>query len=251
MKDLSPEARRLLELARPPEDPDVAVQSRVARALAAKIASSGAAGGQGTAPMKSVGGSGVGLSAIKMVMVAGLFGAAVVAGWVAVRPSGFGAPKGPLDVVGARSGRGRQEAPSTASMSAAVDTGSAVHEPVSPIRKKTGQVVRRARGSEGVSPAAPPPASDPLAAETAALLSTQRALRQGDARLALALLDDQDATYSAGALQEERGAARVLALCQSHRATEARAEAARFERRWPHSVLLGRVRSACRAPAEP
>ncbi len=250
MKDLTPEARRLLELARHPDDPDVAVQSRVVRALAARIAS-GAADGQGAPPMKSGGGSGVGLSATKMVMVASVFGAAMVAGWVAVRPSRCGPPRDPLDAVWARSGRGGQEPPSTPSISAGVDTGSEVHEPVSPTRKKTMQAVRRARGTEGVSPAASPPASDPLAAETAALLSAQRALRQGDARLALALLDEQDATYSAGALQQERGAARVLALCQSHLVTEARAQAARFEQRWPRSVLLGRVRSACRAPAEP
>jgi hypothetical protein len=96
--------------------------------------------------------------------------------------------------------------------------------------------------------AAPRTAKDPLVAETEALRAAQRALRSGDAESTLELLDAQDRTYRAGALHEERAAARVLALCQRGDLGGARAAAERFVQRWPRSALRGRVISACRGP---
>lgn len=92
------------------------------------------------------------------------------------------------------------------------------------------------------------PAPDPLLAETEALRQAQRALRSGDAARALELLSSQDRTFATGSLQQERAAARVLALCQSGRPEQARALAARFIERWPRSALRARVTAACRAP---
>jgi hypothetical protein len=109
------------------------------------------------------------------------------------------------------------------------------------------------RGAEAdrapVAPVAAPAATaDSLAAEARALEDVQQALRNGDVERALALLDEQDARYRTGTLEEERAAARVLALCQGGLSGRARDAAARFERRWPRSTLMARVRSACRAP---
>jgi hypothetical protein len=89
---------------------------------------------------------------------------------------------------------------------------------------------------------------DPLLAETEALRAAQRALRSGDATRALELLHEQERTYAAGSLHEERAAARILALCQAGLADAARASTERFVRRWPRSALRARVISACRAP---
>ncbi len=92
------------------------------------------------------------------------------------------------------------------------------------------------------------PARDPLLAETDALKEAQRALRSGDTQRALELLSSQDRTFATGSLQQERAAARILALCQAGRGEQARALAARFIERWPRSALRARVTAACRAP---
>jgi hypothetical protein len=92
-------------------------------------------------------------------------------------------------------------------------------------------------------------AQDPLLAETEALRAAQRALRNGDATRALELLHEQERTYAAGSLHEERAAARILALCQAGLAEAARASTERFVQRWPRSALRARVISACRAPS--
>jgi hypothetical protein len=86
---------------------------------------------------------------------------------------------------------------------------------------------------------------DPLAAEAAALREAQRALRDGRASHAIELLAAQDARFARGSLQQERAAARVLALCQAGSRDRARAEAAQFASRWPRSALLSRVQAAC------
>ena len=90
-------------------------------------------------------------------------------------------------------------------------------------------------------------AKDPLLAETEALRAAQRALRNGDASRALELLHEQERTYAAGSLHEERAAARILALCQAGLGDAARASTERFVQRWPRSALRARVISACRA----
>jgi outer membrane protein assembly factor BamD (BamD/ComL family) len=88
-------------------------------------------------------------------------------------------------------------------------------------------------------------APDLLREETRELRSAQQALRTGNAGLALKLLAEQDRTFNNGLLQEERAAARVLALCQTGQTDIAKVEAARFEKRWPKSALVARVRSSC------
>jgi hypothetical protein len=89
---------------------------------------------------------------------------------------------------------------------------------------------------------------DQLRDETEALRSAQQALRDGHAQQALALLELQDARFAEGVLQQERAAARVLALCQAGSVAQARAQAESFERRWPRSPLFARVRFACWNP---
>jgi len=86
---------------------------------------------------------------------------------------------------------------------------------------------------------------DLLREETRELRTAQQALRAGDAERALSLLNEQDRTFQPGQLQEERSAARVLALCQSGQVDRARSEAVRFEQRWPKSALVARIRSSC------
>jgi hypothetical protein len=73
----------------------------------------------------------------------------------------------------------------------------------------------------------------------------QVALRDGRPARALALLDEQDRAFAAGALVEERAAARVFALCASGLVAAARSGAIAFVARYPRSVFRARVQSSC------
>jgi len=95
------------------------------------------------------------------------------------------------------------------------------------------------------SPATPAVAAAPLAEETRVLESAQRALASGHAAEALALLDEHGARFPSGALSEERGAARILALCALGRADEARRSATAFVATSPKSPLVPRLRGSC------
>ncbi|HVZ74992.1 MAG TPA: hypothetical protein VHJ20_21570 [Polyangia bacterium] len=90
-----------------------------------------------------------------------------------------------------------------------------------------------------------------LAEETALLATANAELRGGDARHALALLDDYERRYPSGVLREEVLATRVIARCQvsvgagpAPDATARRAAAA-FLARHAASPLAPRVRSSC------
>jgi hypothetical protein len=115
------------------------------------------------------------------------------------------------------------------------------------LHRKPGRPTSRMESSASF-PMTAPVAPDVLRAETEALRSAQQALRDGAPERALRLLDEQDRRFRDGLLQQERAAARVLALCQAGMVREARAHAIRFERLWPKSALLGRIRAACVPP---
>jgi hypothetical protein len=80
------------------------------------------------------------------------------------------------------------------------------------------------------------------------LARTERAIRSGEAPLALALLGELDQKFPVPALREEREAARVLAGCVLPGAVaddRARAPAERFIGAHPASVYADRVRESC------
>jgi len=91
-------------------------------------------------------------------------------------------------------------------------------------------------------------ADDRLAAELALLARTERAIRSGEAPLALALLGELDQRFPVPALREEREAARVLAGCVSSggvAGAESSAPAERFIGAHPASVYADRIRESC------
>ncbi len=88
-------------------------------------------------------------------------------------------------------------------------------------------------------------ADDDLAGELVLIQQAQRALARGDGDAALAALDAHARAHPHGRLAEERQAARVLALCATGRADEARAAATRFLIRYPTSAQAARVGGAC------
>jgi len=98
------------------------------------------------------------------------------------------------------------------------------------------------------APAAEAPSLEPpatLEAEAQLIQAATRALRAGDARAALAALDDHARAFPRGVLAEERAAQRVPALCALGDTRRANDEAAAFVHAYPHSPLAPRMRAAC------
>jgi hypothetical protein len=81
--------------------------------------------------------------------------------------------------------------------------------------------------------------------EASGLAAVQRALRDGHPEQALRLVEAQQRSFKGGALDEERAAARVLALCDAGRRAEARQAAARFLTTHPSSPIAARVSARC------
>lgn len=84
-----------------------------------------------------------------------------------------------------------------------------------------------------------------LHAEMALLRPALQALRAGDHARALRLLDGHAKSFPRSALAEERTMARITALCELGRGTEARSESKRFARDYAGSPLQGRAAKAC------
>jgi hypothetical protein len=91
----------------------------------------------------------------------------------------------------------------------------------------------------------PPPSPSSLAVEMRLIETARAALSGGDARRALALLEEHEREYPAGALVEERRASKVFALCELGRRAEATRAAAEFLKTSPSSPLRGRVLDSC------
>jgi len=90
-----------------------------------------------------------------------------------------------------------------------------------------------------------PPNSPSIVDEARGLAEVQRALRDGHADRALALLAQMDTQFGAGALGAERLAAQVLALCAAGSLEQGRALSDRFSALYPASPLMQRIRAAC------
>jgi hypothetical protein len=261
MTQLSREAQRLFVFARDQDRPDAAAQARIERALARRIALGVATGGLSAALTAAP------AAAATSGAVASILGVAAKAALVGLATGGA--------VVGLTT-LGLESVPERRSEASAPGVAAPAHErprtvvlPQSdgieaPERTAPSAAPRVAppnagRSTRDAAPVAPPAGASvelaasaapgaELDAETQGLRAAQRALRNGDSAQALALLADQDTRYARGSLHQERAAARVLALCQSGRANEARVEARHFEARWPRSPLLAKIKRSCAAP---
>jgi hypothetical protein len=108
----------------------------------------------------------------------------------------------------------------------------------------------RATTKAGTVSAAP---SDRFARELALLQRAERAIRAGEAKLALSFVDELDRHYPTSSLSEERGAARLMAECLDSK-PGAKARAAHFLSVRATSVYSDRLRRSCElgdAPSAP
>ena len=88
-------------------------------------------------------------------------------------------------------------------------------------------------------------AADDLAQEVAILSQASSELHAGRPGDALKALEEHQRLYPAGALAEERTAARIRALCALGRVDEARSDLTRLSQSTPDSPHLARARKAC------
>jgi len=126
------------------------------------------------------------------------------------------------------------------------------HEPAEPALGPRPARSSRVAPAENARATELSPAAQSLEAETRALRRVERALRDGDPRLALELLGELDRTVPEGKLQEERLAAFSMARCALG-AGSAATIVREFSQRHPQSVYFARVAQACRSalPAPP
>lgn len=225
MEKLSPEARRVLARGRS-DAPTSADRERVRKKLAGSLAAGAAlAAGWVTKAIAAV---------------------VVLAGGVALlgalpRPAPTPAPAAPAAAAALPPTLPREPAPPDA-----LPEPAPLHRgaPVAPAR------VPHQEPKPAPAPVAPaPPPEDALVAETNALREAHAELQAGHAAQALQLLDEQLLRFRGGALEQERLAARILALCQLQQREAALEATATLERAYPGSPLLSHLRSACAAPA--
>jgi hypothetical protein len=92
---------------------------------------------------------------------------------------------------------------------------------------------------------APQPGADRLSHQVAAIRAARIAIRNGDARGALAALERDLPEGQAGALAPEADLARVAAYCHLGDVVSARRIASRFVAQYPRSPLVVRMRESC------
>jgi hypothetical protein len=302
MKELGPNARTLIDLARGEDDPDDATRERVHEAFWTRVNSGNAIGGGHGTP------SAVPRAlALKPGTLLAVLAAAVGGSW-AVYSQDETAPSAPAPLVALASPPSssvrvepvqpsvREGQNAAASNLSAVSSDSSLG--TTPARGAAGTSSERTAttlGSESPSSSearkrnADKPgldrapavegspggkasseversASDPgaasrpqraalvneaLLAEAQALREVQKLLRAGNSARALTRLAEQDREFADGQLSEARAAARAMGVCASQSPELRQSTASAFAARWPRSILLSSVRSACQSRPSP
>lgn len=259
MKQLSNEARALVELARVSDGPGDRDRQLVRAALAASgaalalSATAQAAAHAGVTSLGSGAATALGSAAATHTALAATPAVATGLGALTahvIAPALVGmalgtAVAGPVLL--------RDRSPERPSASARVVTSASVSPPVPrsvpepPVPAPTSS---SADPLPSVLPSPDPP--DNLQSETDLLVRAQRELSSGRADSALELLDEHERRFPRGSLAQERAAARVFSLCRAGRPLEARAHAERFLRTAPASPVAPRIRRSCAfaAPAK-
>jgi hypothetical protein len=262
---LSARSQRFLDGVRDLDSPSEGDRARVRRQLAFKIAA-GAVVGVGVGKAANAGGLWAALSSTtgKVVAVAAITatGGALTASYVVKERAAERAAQSVLaePVVPAvqQVPTTIETAPSIAAPDLADGDNSAKPEPdrspagagkVRALRANRPAVARVVKPSadEEAEPVAEVPSDSArvLAEETVALSQARHALQSGKADVALAKLDEYARRFPSAMLAEEAAATRVLSLARLDRKDDACKEAREFQRRWPRSPQIGRIRAVC------
>lgn len=277
MKQLSHESRALLAEVRRSEHLSQADKARIRSKLAQRIGAGLAVGTALTATAAAAeaahGGALAGALAwlpavskvVGVIVITGAVGAGVAK---VTRPDARTAPV-PAEVVPRVNGSHRAQpaiAASVVTRAAAVavtETGVGNVEPeasVPPLQRskplipspsKPVQREAAARTSGEVSARLDDTATDRLTDQVAAIRTARAAIREGDPRAALAILDREMPAGRATALAPEAALARVAAYCRLGQTEAARHAAEQFQRDYPQSPLTARLREPCAGASSP
>ncbi len=237
MNDLTDQARAILDAGRHLDNPSGVARERARKAVLARIATAGAVVAAASLPS---GAAAVTLPLVKILLPTVLVVAASGVGgglwWRAAhRPEAAPPAVTATRVVPAA----RVVAPPPP---VAIPEPQPVAEPPPAHAQRSKSGKAKPAAARRLAAAAPP--GDSLQDETALLARVNAALRGGDARQGLALLDEYDQQFPRGILHEETTATRIIARCQAAEAA-APAAARQFIQAHPRSPLSSRVRSSC------
>jgi hypothetical protein len=260
MTKLTPSARAFLDEAKGGDEPTSAARARVRAKLLARIgagAATGAAAGSATAAgaaTKATLSTGLLLKVLGVLAVTGAIAAGTQVmrrGSEPAKPAASALATTAPSLEADRSSPAR-EAPAATDKPAearaselASPTPAAPRPPAMRAPSPASPALLGPRQATSAASAPTPAAGGSLEAETELLRTAQAELRQGRPGSALAALDAHGAKFKDGLLREERLAARILALCDLGRTSEARAEAQRFLAASPRSPMAERIRNAC------
>jgi hypothetical protein len=262
MSELGPQAKALLDAALDGDEPTPEERARVRTAIAANLAVGAAAVGQSAAAAKTAaaGAVGAGSAAAGTGTAVGIAAKAVLS-LTLVSAVGAGT------TLYVRSSSSHREArpPTVPSFVQTASPGGRslppeVAAPVAAPAMATTSLESSKPSAKPLASAAAPPSvvhahtrstSSDVEAEVLLIGEAHRALQSGNASGALVMLDEHARRYPAGALGEERDAARIAALCALGRVAEGRDAADRFLREFPSSPLAARVRTSCGAASAP
>jgi hypothetical protein len=246
MHELSNEARAILDLARDAHDPTDRDRRRLTGAMALQLgaavvmsssATTAAASG-GVSSVAAATSAGLGTKVLVSIAVVGL-----VTGGVALQAANPAARRvhDPAPLL----------APAPREEAASVRARAASDDPIAP------PVIDAPPSAVESAPAHERPTrvraatEDTLAIEVGVLGSVRAALHAGEPARALSLLESHRATFARGMLREEFLAARVMALRDLGRRTEAAAALAQFVAEMPTSPLAAALASQADRASEP
>jgi hypothetical protein len=241
MSGLSPEARSIIEAAQGGDDPSPYDRKRVRSSLflrlgagAATVGAATSAGKAAAAGASHAAGTGLLVGLLpKGLAVLSAVAAIGIGAYVAHEPA---APS-PQVVV------------SVAAPVAPPPVASEVRVPIETVEPQPPTEIAPTVELPKHAPAtAKVPEGPSLASEVESLREAHTALREGKANEALDVLDRDAAPADSSALDQERAAVRIFALCRLGQTDEARQLAGEFLAKWPSSPHAPRVRTACPSP---
>jgi hypothetical protein len=236
MKDLHPDALRVLELANAERTPTDADKARIERKLALGVGAAALASAAAASSASSAAAQGglTGLAAkpaaaaLKLWLAGGAILAAVTASYVLTQPDELEVQR-----VAPRAERAPEPVPVDVVPQAVVPPAPAIVEVKAP-EPVPARVHKPKRDKGGL-----------VAEELALLHAAQAAWRARDAREALALVKAHRTRYPRSQLALERDAILVLSLCELGQKDEASVLARRWLERAPRSPLRSSIESSC------
>ena len=239
MNDLSPQARALLQAARPYDEPNDDDQRRVRSSVLSRVgagAAIGLAATVSTSTLAASTGTILGGTVAKLGIAMLLAGGLSTGAYFATHARSV-APQTAVETVKVAP---PAALPANGEAAAAIQAPASIDDTAKTVAEAPAPPAARTAGKVRA-----PKVSGDIEGEVRLLEEADADLRRGDAAGALARLGEHASKFPGGALRQEREGMNVVALCQAGRQAEGRAAADRFLSRSSKSALASRIRAAC------